>query len=755
MWNDETTLEALRDAAYTQHESGELDQAESAYLEVLRRSPDDLDVQYALAVLTLQTGRYEVAAERLTRLLEVRESADAYDYLGNSLFGLSRPEDALESHERAIALSPDHAPAHINRGHVLRALQRPRAALESFDRAIQAQPRLWDAYIGRADILRESSRAQEAMATYDGAIALGTEHPAIYLGRSALLLESERWSEALESVDEAIRLGAATAEAHVIRGLAQGGLNQPTRALASFDQALALRANYAPAHINRGAILRQLKRPREALACQEAALAVAPDSFEALVNSAAALSDLERFEEALSACNRALAIAPHRASDLQLHFAAAFAGLERFDDMLIHCDRAVALRPNDAESRLRRAIALLKLRCCGEALAEADSSIALAPESPDAHVVRGAVLRELKRIEESVRSFETALSLRPDDPLTRFAVGCLHLLSGNFRQGFSLYSENGWANRPGGKPPLREYSSTPLLGGEEIEGRTLYLYADQGLGDTIMFARYALVAAARGAQVILSVPASLCRLMGSLAPRIQIVRESDAPPNFDYHCSLAHLPVIFETALSTLPATVPYLSAEPAKAAGWREKIGTHGFKIGICWQGSAQKLGGGRSFPLDCLRAVSRIPGVRLISLQKFEGSEQMGNAAAGMRVEHLGDELDGGHDAFIDTAAVIENLDLVITCDTSIAHLAGALACPTWVVLKYVPDWRWLLDRTDSPWYPTLRLFRQSTDGDWSGVFAEIYAALAARCQGDEAQRDQGDGENSTAKLAGISPR
>jgi hypothetical protein len=195
---------------------------------------------------------------------------------------------------------------------------------------------------------------------------------------------------------------------------------------------------------------------------------------------------------------------------------------------------------------------------------------------------------------------------------------------------------------------------------------------------------------------------------------------------FDLQCALMSLPLRFGTDLTNIPAKTPYLRADPERAAHWREKIGSEGFRIGICWHTKPLIVNHSRTFPLQALFPLSQIPGVRLISLQKHYGLEQLAAIPADMKVDTLGSAFDSGPDAFLDTAAAMESLDLIVTCDTAIAHLAGALARPVWLPLKYVPDWRWLLHRSDSPWYPTMRLFRQQNRGDWSNVFQEITAEL-----------------------------
>ena len=227
----------------------------------------------------------------------------------------------------------------------------------------------------------------------------------------------------------------------------------------------------------------------------------------------------------------------------------------------------------------------------------------------------------------------------------------------------------------------------------------------------------------------MSVQSTLCRLLSTLDPDIEILPHTESPARFDQHCPLASLPGAFKATWETIPADVPYLRAEPDRVALWRDRLSGPGFKIGVSWHGSTIKTGRGRSYPLQSLRHVAALPGIRLISLQRGTGVEQLESLPAGMRVETLDESFDAGPDAFLDTAAVMQCLDLVISCDTSIAHVAGALGRPTWVVVKRVPDWRWMLEGTRNPWYPTVEVFRQTVDGAWDDVFARIHRKLHNR--------------------------
>jgi hypothetical protein len=261
------------------------------------------------------------------------------------------------------------------------------------------------------------------------------------------------------------------------------------------------------------------------------------------------------------------------------------------------------------------------------------------------------------------------------------------------------------------------------LGRENLQNKTILLYAEQGLGDTIQFCRYAKLVKELGAKVLLEVPRPLLFLLKGLDGVDQLFAKGSALPEFDYQCPLMSLPLAFKTNVETIPTHIPYILSNGGLQNKWREHLGDEGFKVAICWQGSTKgKIDIGRSFPVSLFEGLSKIQGVRLICLQKNDGLEQLKNLPEGMRVETLPDNFDSGENSFLDSAAVMKCVDLVITSDTSLTHLAGALGVKTWLLLKYVPDWRWLLDRSDSPWYPNHRLFRQTTRDDWASVFTEI---------------------------------
>ncbi|HLY46182.1 MAG TPA: tetratricopeptide repeat protein [Stellaceae bacterium] len=400
------------------------------------------------------------------------------------------------------------------------------------------------------------------------------------------------------------------------------------------------------------------------------------------------------------------------------------------DSALEPLDRLLKLRPDHAAAHALRGNVLKAMARFEEAVASYDRALAIRSDLADTLNNRALALQELQRFGEAMESFDWAVRLEPDHAELRFNRAYLLLLLGRFAEGWPEYEwrrrRQGWNRRTS---PLPEWT------GQDIAGKRVFLYAEQALGDTLQFARFVGWVKQLGAEVIFGVPPGLGALLARLDCAAAIVRPGEKLPEFDLHAPLMSLPNILGFVPGRTPSRVPYLSADPALVAHWSRRLPGDGVRVGIAWQGNPLAPDQGRHIPLGAFAPLSRVPGVALISLQKGAGLEQLAGLPAGMTVATLGAEFDAGPDLFLDTAAVMMKLDLVVTSDTAVAHLAGALGRPVWVALRHVPDWRWMLLLDDSPWYPSARLFRQTTAGDWDGVFARVAAALAGFAA--EAQR------------------
>jgi len=357
----------------------------------------------------------------------------------------------------------------------------------------------------------------------------------------------------------------------------------------------------------------------------------------------------------------------------------------------------------------------------GETVAAFQRAVELKADYVFAHCDLGVALMEAGRLAEAVAAFEAAMALAPGFAPARTQHAMTLLLRGDFERGWPEYE---WRWRTEGFTPPRRELTQPMWDGREFAGRTLLLHAEQGYGDTIQFVRYAPMVAQRGGRVLLEAPAKLTRLLRGLPGVAQVIPAGAALPAFDLRCALMSLPGVFKTTLSSIPAPVQYLKADEGLAASWANRLGkSAGLRVGIVWAGRRSHVGDfNRSIKLAALAPLAGVAGVRFFSLQKDDTAGEANHPPEGMNLIDLTADLTD----FADTAAVISQMDVIISVDTAVAHLAGALGKPVWVMLPFLPDWRWLLNRDDSPWYPTMRLFRQKMPEQWSEVVASVAAAL-----------------------------
>ncbi len=494
-------------------------------------------------------------------------------------------------------------------------------------------------------------------------------------------------------------------------------------AVANFRQTLQFEPSHAAAHLLLGNALLQLGHYADAEDAYLHCLKLQPQRVEAMVNLGYALGEQEKFDEAIDCYERARALAP-TIPEIHHNLGNMLREKNRLDEALASYDQALKLRPDYTKAHINKGIALA--RCCqvNEAVESLRRGVALQPDFAEAHNSLGTALFAQGRLNEAEAAYARALELNPDYPDTYWNQSLVRLLRGDYERGWQEYE---WRWRCKKRVPLPAFSE-PRWDGSSLAGQTILLYAEQGLGDTLHFVRYAVQVKERGGRVILQCQGSIIPLLTRTPGIDGLVAWGAIPPRFDVWLPLMSLPAVFRSTLATIPASIPYVFTDPSRSEQWRLRLApVSGFTIGIAWQGSTQHAWDRhRSTSLAQFAPLAQIPGVQLISLQKNTGGAEANQDECPFPLISFGDWLDRDG-AFTDTAAIIQNLDLVITVDTAVAHLAGALGRPTWIALHRTPDWRWLLDRTDTPWYPTVRLFRQRTAGEWSPVFQEIAAQLS----------------------------
>jgi tetratricopeptide (TPR) repeat protein len=587
-----------------------------------------------------------------------------------------RPADAERVCREILSVDPGHAQTLHLLGLIEHQRGRSEDAIEHLRRAIERNGRDPAFHHNLGNILRARDRAAEAIACYERALTL-----------------------APGSVDTLYNLGNTCQD-----------LGQPGRAVSCFEQALLIRPDAVELHSNLGTALQDLGRPDEAIACYRKALTLRPDAAEILDNLAGALRAQGQLDEAQACYEHALSLRPNRIES-RIGLGVVLRDQDRIEEAVACYERVLALIPDHPETLNNLGVALVDLDRLEEAIMQYERALVLLPAA-ETHNNLGIALERHGRHAEAFACYERALAIKPDYAEAHFNRAHALLATGQLDEGWQEYE---W------RFAVAQYDRNfkqPLWSGELLAGGSILIHAEQGFGDTLQFLRYVPLVAKRGGRVVLEVPEPIVRLAHTVAGVSEVVAAGAPLPAFDCHCPLLSLPRVFKTNLATIPNTVPYLSAPGEAPAAWTEQItGASGLRVGIVWAGTT--VG---AIDLRLLQPLWEVPGISWFSLQVGDRSGDI-SPLDGVKIADLSPWLSD----FAETSVAVSHLDLVISVDTSVAHLAGALGRPMWLLLPKASEWRWLLERGDSPWYPTARLFRQRNAGDWLGVAREAAAALA----------------------------
>jgi tetratricopeptide (TPR) repeat protein len=713
-------LQQVFDQASLLHQQGRLAEAQSLLLMLIEQLPAHAEALRLLGVIALQSRQPEQGLAWIERAIAVApEHPVCHSNRGAALCDLQRLEEAVESFDRAIALKPDYAAAHGNRGAACSRLGRWHEAEASYRHAIAIQPELLDAHTNLGVMLYQQGRHEEAVSHCDRALALRPDLVPMLNIRARALLALERWDQALADFREAIAIHPDFVEAQ--RGLAETlqSLGRMEEAAGSYARLVALDALDALAWSRYGDVLSALARYDEAMSCYDQALSLQPAFAEACCNRGMARLKQRDYAGALADFDQALAI--------QSEFFEAWSNrgdallkLQCCDEAIVSFRKALTLQPEEEGAHINLAAALCGAEQYEECVVYCDKVLERWPDSFGVLCNRASALQELYRMDEAAVDFARCVALDPDNAENLCSRGMFELRMGRFEQGWPLYE---WRRRRPDAvtlPPGAAWS-----GREEVAGKTVVLHGEQGLGDTLQFIRYASLLCDRGAKVTVAVQAPLLRLLRSGDSRIAYVTADQVPARADFRSALMSMPLAFGTRLDTIPATPGYLRADPLLVEAWGRVLPVRTRpRIGLVWSGSSTYASDRkRSLLLQQLEPMLSFPADWYV-LQKDVRPEDANTLARLPHVIHLGEALGD----FANTAALVDHLDLVISVDTSLAHLAGALGKPVWILLSQVPDWRWMLDRDDSPWYPGARLFRQTTRGDWAPVVERVRKALDA---------------------------
>ncbi|WP_423380918.1 tetratricopeptide repeat protein [Burkholderia sp. LMG 32019] len=722
---DTMQLERLLVRARKAHHEGALQHAEHAYAELLALDPEHPEALHLLGAVRFQQGRLDDAEPLMRRSVERQPVPLALANYSAVLAGLGREHDALARLDEALAINPVHQRVLFQRAGLLAQLARHDEACEVYDRLLELTPGFADGYVKRSDMLRALGRCDDALADCDRAIALAGRTFDAMRARGLALRELGRYREAADSYGHALALRPGSADALFLRGVAYLDLHDPEYALADFNAAIAASPTFVDAIFNSSIALEQLGRHDEALVRCDRALAIDPRHARSLANRGNAASHLGRFADAVDSYARALDVEPGSTGVL-CNYASALMQVARHDDAHDMCDRALAIDPHYVPASFTRARVRLETHRYDDALDDLERVIAATPRDKLAHFHRGSALRALRRHEDALRAYAEAIDIDPDYAHAHCMRSFLCLSIGDFEAGWAEYEWRWRDSQLDGS--RRDFAQPRWAHGMPLDGQTILLYPEQGLGDTLQFCRYVPLVKALGARVVVEAPVELKALFATLDGVDVLVARGDPLPPFDLHCPLLSLPLEFRTDLASIPARVPYLRADPARVGHWRARLGAADRpRVGLVWSGNPLHLNDrNRSITLaDLLLLLD--DRYEWISLQKVIRDEDRPVLDASP-IRFVGDELTD----FAETAALTEAMDAVISVDTSVAHLAGALGRPLAVMLPHTPDFRWLLDRDDSPWYPGARLFRQPEGGQWAPVVERMREALPALVAG-----------------------
>jgi len=616
-------------------------------------------------------------------------SPEALYYLGSSQLKRSLFHQAVESFKKSISKGGECFEVVHDLGTAQAHIGDVNSALNSYKKCLKFGKFSYELFYNIARIYDELKHFDEAIIHYDKALNLKPDFVEGWSNKGNIFCELKRFDEAIVFYDKALSFKPDFVEGWSNKGKALNELKRFDEAIIHHDKALTLKPDYADSWLNKGNALYELKRFDEAIIHYDQTLTLKPDYAEGWSNKGNALNELKRFDEAI-----------------------------------IHHDKALALKPDFAEGWSNKGITLIALKRIEEAVTHYDKALNLKSDYVEGWLNKANALCELKRFDEAIIHYDKAISLRPNYHDALWAKSLCLLVKGDFENGLLLY-ENRWHSNKLRLITGKRYFNEPTwLGKESLQGKVILLYGEQGLGDFIQFSRYAKLVSDLGAKVILETPESLASLMTGIEGVSQLLIKGEELPSFDYQSPLLSLPLAFKTNISNIPADKFYLKAQSNKAVEWRQKLGEKTKKrVGVVWSSMSNfKEDSKRSLMLaDFINALPS-NGFEYICLQKELKESDKEFFEKYKNIRFFGNELQD----FSDTAALIENLDLVISSCTSVPHLSSALGKETWVLLSYVSDWRWLLDREDSPWYPSMKLYRQNINGNWNSVLDKVKSDL-----------------------------
>ena len=681
------SIENLLTQSMQQQHAGRMLEARSSLKKILKKIPAHVEALHFVGLTYIQTQEYEKGIASIQRAVAIKPNyMDAQYHLANALYETKRYAEARVAYEKVLSLKPDHWSAYAGLAHVLHLLGHHEDAVNAYQAIVSSKPDFAEAYIGFGAVLAAKLDFHGAISAYSNAIALNPQLPDAHNNLGFALYGLKRFQESIQAFRACIALNPAYLDSYVGLARALKELEQFDAAVEAYKNAFSIRSDVVSAY-ELASLLEDLTRFEEAIPFYKHVCLINPSFVDGHISLGIGLSQAFRFEEAADVFESVLSLDSGNC-DALYNLGNVLSELNRHEQALSFYQRVVAMDPGAYE----------------------------------AHYGLANAFKDLGKLDEAIEYYGSALALAPDLADASLNRGLIYLSQGRFDQGWHDYEQR-WHVKVA--TPLPQTPYPRWLGGEDISNKKIFIQVEQGLGDAIQMIRYVNVLNEYCCKCWVGCHQTLAGLFARSFPSSHIIDTKIYPASCDYHVPLMSLPLALKTfSESAIPADTPYLSASKERIVYWQQKLSASATKVGLVWRGSSTHFNDKyRSAKLDnYMPLITGNPGIQFITMQKdlTEEEKNLLKDCANVNV------LDAEVSDFDESAAVVSNLDLFISVDSSPAHLAGALAIPVWVLLPFNAEWRWLQDRRDSPWYPTATLFKQETLGDWNPVIASVDAGL-----------------------------
>lgn len=670
-------------------QSGNLSGSEVILKRVLAAYPKSLPALHILGLIKASQSKHVEAAELLKKAIKLNPTDASLHYnLAKALQESELDKESIPHHKKNLELAPSNPEAWLNYGKSLCKLHLDCEALDIFAKALQVNPKYTEAFLNIGATLIKLKRYEEAINAYEQAITLKPDYPEAWLKR-----------------------GAAFSE-----------LNHHNEALGSYNKAIELKPDYHEAWSNRSTCLKELNYHDEALASYDTTVSKWPDDHETWTYRGALLRELKNYDESLASLQKAIAINSDYAP-AWLCMGITFSELKSHDDALASYNKAIELKPDYHEAWSNRGLALKELKRYDEALGSYDKAIELKPEYYAAWLNKGVTFNDLRRYDDALGSYDMAISLKSDYHDAHWNKALTQLVIGNFKDGWQNY-EYRWLRS--NHEQMRHQHLPTLKNLDAISGKRVLVWSEQGFGDTIQFSRFLNTLSTLNAEIIFEVQEPIKTLLENSLDGCKVIGCGEAFSDVDFQIPLLSLPLLLNIDLDANISSTSYLKVSEESLAKWIQKLSLRSEKIniGIACSGNQEHYNdGNRSIALRFFEPLTKYANIFLI--QKELRDPDQAFLSMHPEIRNLGNEIE----SFDDSASIVQAMDLIITVDTSLAHLSGALGKPTFVLLPWNPEWRWLLNRQDSPWYPTVKIFRQPAVGNWHAVMEEVIFQISPR--------------------------